>query len=76
MHAIPRAVSQRLVSLICSKILRQTCTNSVPETLIPRISFTWLVAMIIDAADVNPTDTGPDIKSNKNPNNQTMRKVI
>lgn len=67
MQTIPKAVSQRLVSPICSKILCQTCTNLVPETLIPRISFTWLVAMIIDAADVKPTDTGPDIKSNKNP---------
>lgn len=68
MQTIPKAVSQRLVSPICSKILCQTCTNLVPETLSPRISFTWLVAMIIDAADVKPTDTGPDIKSSKNPN--------
>lgn len=36
----------------------------------PRISFTWLVAIIIAAADVKPTETGPDIKSNKNPDNR------
>lgn len=36
----------------------------------PRISFTWLVAIIIAAADVKPTETGPDIKSNKKPDNR------
>jgi len=68
MQIIPRVVSQHLVSPICSKILCQTSTNLVPVTWTPRISFTWLVAMMIDAADVKPTDTGPDIKSNRNPN--------
>lgn len=36
----------------------------------PRISFTWLVAMMIAAADVKPTETGPDIKSNRKPNDE------
>lgn len=67
-QTIPRIVSQHLVSLMCSKIFCQTWTNLVPVTLIPRMSFTWLVAMMIEAADVKPTDTGPDIKSSKNPN--------
>jgi len=29
--------------------------------------------MIIAAADVKPTDTGPDIKSNKNPNIERVK---
>lgn len=33
----------------------------------PRMSFTWLVAMIMAAADVKPTETGPEMKSIKNP---------
>ena len=36
--------------------------------LMPRISFTWLVAMMIAAADVKPTETGPEMKSNRKPN--------
>lgn len=31
--------------------------------------------MMIDAADVKPTDTGPDIKSNKNPNSHIESNV-
>lgn len=31
------------------------------------MSFTWLVAMIMAAADVKPTETGPEMKSIKNP---------
>lgn len=40
----------------------------------PRISFTWLVAIIMAAADVKPTETGPDIKSNRKPDEK--RKYI
>lgn len=72
MQAIPRAASQSRVSLIRSNISCQTCTNLPLDTWSPRISFTWLVAMMIDAADVKPTDTGPDMKSNRNPNRRTM----
>lgn len=42
----------------------------------PRISFTWLVAIIIAAADVKPTETGPDMKSSKKPDKRKMYKYL
>lgn len=66
----PITASQSLVSPMCSKTLCQVSMNFPLLIRIPRISFTWLVAIIIAAADVNPTDTGPDIKSMRNPVNR------
>jgi len=42
-------------------------TNLPPETVTPKTSLTWDVAIIMAAAEVKPADTGPDIKSIKNP---------
>lgn len=72
MQTSPSTASHSLVSPMCSKIFRQTSRNLPPLMLMPRISFTWLVAMIMAAADVKPTETGPDIKSIKNPGRKCL----
>jgi hypothetical protein len=42
----------------------------LPGKLRPRTSLICVVAIMIAAADVKPTDTGPEMKSIKNPEKQ------
>lgn len=74
-QVIPSAVSQSFVSPIFSNIFCQTSTNLLPVIWMPRMSFTWLVAMIIAAADVKPTETGPDMKSNRKPDERRYGRI-
>lgn len=41
--------------------------NEFDFMFMPRRSFSWDVAITIAAADVKPAETGPDIKSIRNP---------
>lgn len=41
--------------------------NELDFMLMPSKSFSWDVAITIAAADVKPAETGPDMKSIKNP---------
>jgi len=41
--------------------------NELDLMLMPSRSFSWDVAITIAAADVNPADTGPDMKSMRKP---------
>lgn len=43
---------------------------------IPSRSFSWDVAITIAAADVKPAETGPEMKSIKNPENDTRHYII
>lgn len=45
--------------------------NELDFMFMPRRSFSWDVAMTIAAADVNPAETGPDMKSIRNPKSVT-----
>jgi hypothetical protein len=66
-HINPRRVSHSRVSEICSNSCSQTSRNLLPGKLRPRTSLICVVAIIMAAADVKPTDTGPEMKSIKNP---------
>lgn len=63
----PNIVSHNLVSPMCSKILCHTLKNFPPAKSNPKISLICDVAIIIAAAEVNPTATGPLMKSIKKP---------
>lgn len=63
MQIIPSIVSLSLASLACIIIWPQTSRNLLPGICNPMISFTCVVAMMIAAADVKPTETGPEMKS-------------
>ena len=65
----PSTVSQSLVSPIALNRLSQFLTKVLPDALIPRTSLTCEVTIISAAADVNPDDTGPDMKSITKPEN-------
>lgn len=67
MQTTPSRVSQSFVSPMCANTIRQTCRNFPAVKSIPKISFTWLVAMMMAPAEVNPTETGPEMKSIKKP---------
>lgn len=67
MQLNPKTVSHSLVSEICSNICSHTSRNFPPEKFNPKMYFTCVVAIIIAAADVKPIDTGPEIKSIRNP---------
>lgn len=58
------SVSIARVRCECSVV---TCRNLPPGKLRPRMSLTCVVAMIMAAAEVKPTDTGPLMKSIRNP---------
>lgn len=45
--------------------------NELAFMFMPSKSFSWEVAITIAAADVKPAETGPDIKSIKNPIKRT-----
>lgn len=66
-HEIPSTASHILVSDTCMKTPSHTSKNFPAVNFNPRISLTCDVAITIAAADVNPTATGPDIKSIKKP---------
>jgi hypothetical protein len=52
---------------MCSNSCSHTSRNLLPGKLSPRTSLICVVAIMIAAADVKPTDTGPEIKSIKKP---------
>lgn len=52
-----------------------TWINLPPGKLNPRMSLTWVVAMMMAAADVNPTETGPLMKSIRKPRIIRTRKI-
>lgn len=49
--------------------------NELDFMFIPSRSFSWDVAITIAAADVKPAETGPEMKSIKNPENYTRHEV-
>lgn len=67
MQATPRTVSQVRVSFIALNRLIQFSMKVFPDAFIPSTSLTCDVTMIRAAADVNPEETGPDMKSITNP---------
>ena len=67
MQSIPRSVSQGRVPPMARKIFFQYSMKVLPVALIPNTSLTCDVRMIRAAADVNPEETGPDMKSITNP---------
>jgi hypothetical protein len=69
MQAIPRTVSHVLVSFMARNRLSQFSMKVFPDARIPNMSLTCDVTMIRAAADVNPEETGPDMKSITNPVN-------
>lgn len=75
MHATPRTVSQVRVSPMERNRLSQFSMKVFPDALIPKTSFTCDVTMIKAAADVNPEETGPDMKSITNPVDITNKKL-
>lgn len=76
MHATPRTVSHVLVSFIERNRLSQFSIKVFPDACIPNISLTCDVTMIRAAADVNPDETGPDMKSITNPVNMTKKSLF
>jgi hypothetical protein len=52
---------------MCSNSCSQTSRNLLPGKLSPRTSLICVVAIMMAAADVKPTDTGPEMKSIKKP---------
>jgi len=66
-HVIPSVPSPTLISLMWMANWSQKPMNELAFMLIPSKSFSWDVAITIAAADVKPADTGPDMKSIKNP---------
>lgn len=48
-------------------ISSQTSRKELAANWRPNKSLTWVVAMMMAAADVNPTDTGPEMKSKRKP---------
>lgn len=71
MQATPRTVSHVLVSFMERNRLSQFSIKVFPDARIPNMSLTCDVTMIRAAADVNPEETGPDMKSITNPVNIT-----
>lgn len=67
MHAKPMTVSPVLMLLICSNTVRTILNKFPPPPLTPIRSFTWEVMTRIAAADVNPEDTGIDMKLTMTP---------
>ena len=67
MQATPRIESQSRVFPMAPIRLSQYSMKVLPLALIPNISLTCDVTMIRAAADVNPEETGPDMKSITNP---------
>ena len=67
MQATPRTESQSRVPPIASIIFSQYLMKVSPVAIIPNTSLTCDVTMIRAAADVNPEETGPDMKSITNP---------
>lgn len=76
MQATPRTVSHVLVSFIERNRLSQFSIKVFPDARIPNISLTCDVTMIRAAADVNPDETGPDMKSITNPVNITKKSLF
>lgn len=66
-QVMPSVPSPMLISLMCTTNWSQKPMNELDLMLMPRRSFNWDVAMTIAAADVKPAETGPDMKSIKNP---------
>lgn len=64
---MPRVPSPTLISLMWMASWSQKPMNELAFMLMPSRSFSWDVAMTIAAADVKPAETGPDMKSIKNP---------
>jgi hypothetical protein len=48
----------------------------LPDAVIPNISLTCDVTMIRAAADVNPEETGPDMKSITNPVDKESKQLF
>lgn len=67
MQATPKMASPIRVSEIFEKMFSQTSMKLPAWKDSPRISLTWDVAIMIAAAEVNPADTGPEMKSIKKP---------
>ena len=67
MQAAPRTESQSRVSFMARIIFSQNSMKVLPVALIPNTSLICDVRIIRAAADVNPEDTGPDMKSITNP---------
>jgi len=67
MQTTPRTESQSRVSPMAPIIFSQYSMKVLPVALIPNTSLTCDVTMIRAAADVNPEETGPDMKSITNP---------
>lgn len=66
-HEQPMSASYPLVAHIFLKRLSHICIKVFPFIEIPSISFTWDVTIMSAAADVKPDETGPEIKSIRNP---------
>ena len=63
-----------VIQLICDRLwnrLSRRCGRVWPEASIPRMLDTWLVAMRIPLAVMNPAITGCDRKLARNPSRST-----
>ncbi|CAB0016627.1 unnamed protein product [Nesidiocoris tenuis] len=69
MHEMPSMASHFRVSRMWQASWSQTSRNCEAEYDRPRRSLICDVAMIMAAADVKPTDTGPEMKSTNHPAN-------
>jgi len=67
MQDTPRTESQSRVPPMARIIFSQYSMKVSPVARIPNTSLTCDVTMIRAAADVNPEETGPDMKSITNP---------
>lgn len=72
---MPSTASQSRVSEMEWRMFSHVSRNFPPEKESPRTSFTWDVAMIMAAAEVNPADTGPEMKSIKKPKKKNKAQV-
>lgn len=69
---IPKVKSCHLVSPMCLKVSIHVSKKPSASIFMPRRLLTWVVPMVIAAADVNPLITGRPINVIKNPVTQTI----
>lgn len=60
---------------MCMANWSQNPRNVLDLIFIPSRSFNWDVAITIAAADVKPAETGPDMKSIRNPMKCTIKNI-
>ena len=73
MQTTPKTESQSRVFPMAPIRFIQCSMKVVPVAVIPNTSLTCDVTMIRAAADVNPEETGPDMKSITNPVDKESR---